>query len=102
MWKEKMIDKENSLDSLDERTCDQVMQDLHMCIADWSRQDLDTKAAEVTLARFCVDLSFTFSHTPYDALQLLSTVVMDNLESYEHEELMQLLIQPRDQKKVIH
>ena len=47
-------------------------------------------------------LSFKFSHTPYDAMQLLSTVVMDNLESYEHEELMQLLIQPRDQKKVIH
>ncbi len=102
MWKEKMIDKENSLDSLDERTCDQVMQDLHMCIDDWSRQDLDTKAAVVTLARFCVVLSFKFSHTPYDAMQLLSTVVMDNLESYEHEELMQLLIQPRDQKKVIH
>ena len=102
MWKEKMIDKENSLDSLDERTCDQVMQDLHMCIDDWSRQDLDTKAAVVTLARFCVELSFKFSHTPYDTMQLLSTVVMDNLESYEHEELMQLLIQPRDQKKVIH
>ena len=102
MWKEKMIDKENSLDSLDERTCDQVMQDLHMCIDDWSRQDLDTKAAVVTLARFCVELSFKFSPTPYDAMQLLSTVVMDNLESYEHEELMQLLIQPRDQKKVIH
>jgi len=102
MWKEKMIDKENSLDSLDEKTCDQVMHDLHMCIDDWSRQDLDTKAAVVTLARFCVELSFKFSHTPYDAMQLLSTVVMDNLESYEHEELMQLLIQPRDQKKVIH
>ena len=102
MWKEKMIDKENSLDSLDEKTCDQVMQDLHMCIDDWSRQDLDTKAAVVTLARFWVELSFKFSHTPYDAMQLLSTVVMDNLESYEHEELMQLLIQPRDQKKVIH
>ena len=60
MWKEKMIDKENSLDSLDEKTCDQVMQDLHMCIDDWSRQDLDTKAAVVNLARVCVELSFKF------------------------------------------
>lgn len=102
MWKEKMIEKENLLDSLDKKTCEQVMHDLHMCIDDWSRQDLDTKAAVVTLARFCVELSFKFSHTPYDAMQLLSTVVMDNIESYEHEELMQLLIQPRDQKKVIH
>ena len=33
------------------RTCDQVMQDLHMCIDDWSRQDLDTKAAVVTLCK---------------------------------------------------
>ncbi len=100
--KKKNDRKEKFIRFFRKKTCEQVMHDLHMCIDDWSRQDLDTKAAVVTLARFCVELSFKFSHTPYDAMQLLSTVVMDNIESYEHEELMQLLIQPRDQKKEIH
>ena len=96
------LSKEDFLESLDKKTCEQVMHDLQMCIDDWSRQDLDTTAAVITLAKFCVEISFKFSHTPYDAMQLLSTIVMDSLESYEHEELIQLLAQPRDQKKVIH
>jgi|TARA_R110002020_G_scaffold17455_3_gene61294 hypothetical protein len=97
-----MKDNENSLESLDKKTCDQVTHDMQICMDDWSKKDLDTRAAIITLTRFCVELSFKFSHTPYDAMQLLSTVVMDNLESYEHEELIQLLTQSRDQKVTIH
>ena len=92
----------NSADSLDKKTCDTVMQDLSICIDDWNRQDLDTRAAVVTLVRFSVELAFKFSHTPSDAMQLLSTIVMDNLDTYEKEELIQLLTQPSDQKATIH
>ena len=40
-----MKEKNKHSDSLDKRTCDTVMQDLAICIDDWSRQDLDTRAA---------------------------------------------------------
>ena len=96
------ISKEDFLESLDKKTCEQVMHDLQACIDDWQNQRLDTKATVITLAKFCVDISFKFSHTPYDAMQLLSTIVMDSLESHDHEELVQLLTQPSNQKKVIH
>ena len=97
-----MKDSDHSAESLDKPTCDKVMEDMQICIDDWSRQDLDTRAAVVTLVRFSVELAFKFSHTPSDAMQLLSTVAMDNLDTYEKEELIQLLTQSSDQKAIIH
>ena len=102
MWKDKMTDKENSLDSLDEKTCDQVMQDLHMCIEDWSRQDLDTKAAVLTLLKFTVDISFQFSESPFEAMHLISSVITDNIDQYESDELAFILRQTTSEKKIIH
>jgi hypothetical protein len=43
-----MKEKTNSLESLDKRTCDTVMQDLSVCIDDWDKQKLDTEAAVLT------------------------------------------------------
>ena len=97
-----MKDIDNSLEFLDKPTRDKVMEDMQIFIDDWSRQDLDTRAAVVTLVRFSVELAFKFSHTPSDAMQLRSTIVMDNLDNYEKEELIQLLTQPSDQKATIH
>ena len=37
MWKYKNEKRKNSADSLDEKTCDTVMQDLSMCIDDWDQ-----------------------------------------------------------------
>lgn len=97
-----MKDKENSLNFLDKTTCETVMEDMQYCIDDWSRRDLDTRAAVVTLTRFAVDLAFKYSHTPHDAMQLLTTVVYDNLESFESDELARLLSHSNVQKTTVH
>tara|TARA_Y100001973_G_scaffold4931_1_gene7010 strand:- start:1491 stop:1778 length:288 start_codon:yes stop_codon:yes gene_type:complete len=65
-------------DLLDKDTCDRVMQDMEICLDDWSRQDLDTKAAVITLTRFAILTAFKFSHDPEDAVKLISSIVYDN------------------------
>ena len=51
-----MKDNENSLESLDKKTCDQVTHDMQICMDDWTKKDLDTRAAIISLTRFCVEL----------------------------------------------
>ena len=92
----------NSADSLDKRTCDTVMQDLAICIDDWTRQDLDTKAAVLTLLKFTVDISFQFSESPFEAMHLISSVITDNIDQYESDELAFILRQTTSEKKIIH
>ena len=65
-------------DLLDKDTCDRVVEDMEICLDDWSRLDLDTKAAVITLARFAILTAFKFSHNPDDAVKLISSIVYDN------------------------
>ena len=97
-----MKEKNKPSDSLDKRTCDTVMQDLAICIDDWTRQDLDTKAAVLTLLKFTVDISFQFSESPFEAMHLISSVITDNIEQYESDELAIILRQTTSEKKIIH
>ena len=89
-----MKEKENSFEFLDKKTCDRVMQDMQICIDDWSRQDLDTRAAVVTLTRFAVEIAFKFSHTSMDAMQLISSLVYDSFSDLTEDELNNILVRP--------
>jgi hypothetical protein len=87
-----MKEKTNSLESLDKRTCDTVMQDLSVCIDDWDKQKLDTEAAVLTLLKFTIDMAF-------------SKVVNDNLEiePYDMKDLELFFMGPGiAEKKIIH
>ena len=97
-----MKEKNKPSDSLDKRTCDTVMQDLAICIDDWTRQDLDTKAAVLTLLKFTVDISFQFSESPFEAMHLISSVITENIDKYESDELAFILRQTTSEKKIIH
>ncbi len=97
-----MKEKNKHSDSLDKKTCDTVMQDLAICIDDWSRQDLDTKAAVLTLLKFTIDISFQFSESPFEAMHLISSVITDNIDQYESDELAIILRQTTSEKKIIH
>ena len=46
-------------DLLDKDTCDRVMQDMEICLDDWS-QRLDTKVAVITLTRFVILTALSF------------------------------------------
>jgi len=97
-----MKEKNKPSDSLDKRTCDTVMQDLAICIDDWTRQDLDTRAAVLTLLKFTVDISFQFSESPFEAMHLISSVITENIDKYESDELAFILRQTTSEKKIIH
>ena len=92
----------NSADSLDKKTCDTVMQDLSICIEEWVSKDLDTKTAVITLLKFTVDISFQFSESPFEAMHLISSVITDNIDQYESDELAFILRQTTSEKKIIH
>ena len=97
-----MKEKNKPSDSLDKRTCDTVMQDLAICIDDWTRQDLDTRAAVLTLLKFTVDISFQFSESPFEAMHLISSVITENIDKYESDELAFILRQTTSEKNIIH
>ena len=100
-----MKEKTNSLESLDKKTCDTVMQDLSVCIDDWDRQKLDTEAAVLTLLKFTIDMAFKFTDSNYDAMELISKVVNDNLEiePYDMKDLELFFMGPSiTEKKIIH
>jgi hypothetical protein len=93
----------NSANFLDKKTCDTVMQDLSTCIDDWDRQDLDTTAAVLTVLKFTIDMVFKFTDDSYEAMELISTVINENLDINSIEDLEFLLRSPRiSEKKVIH
>jgi len=94
--------EKKKLTDLDKKTCDTVMQDLSICIEEWVSKDLDTKTAVITLLKFTVDISFQFSESPFEAMHLISSVITDNIDQYESDELAFILRQTTSEKKIIH
>ena len=87
-------------DFLDKEACDTVMQDLSVCIESWSKKDLDSGSAIKTLLKFSVDVIFEFSHSSYDAMELMSEVIFEKLEQNNDQDLLINLNKKKD--KIVH
>ena len=69
------------------------------------KQKLDTEAAVLTLLKFTIDMAFKFTDSNYDAMELISKVVNDNLEiePYDMKDLELFFMGPGiAEKKIIH
>ena len=75
-----MTDKEKFIEYLDSKTCDTVIDDVQSCVNEWNLKDLDSRSAIITLTRFAVDLTFKFSFTQKEALELILSMVQDHMD----------------------
>jgi len=75
-----MTDKEKFIEYLDSKTCDTVIDDVQQCVDAWSMKELDSRSAIITLTRFAVDLTFKFSFTQKEALELILSMVQDHMD----------------------
>jgi hypothetical protein len=81
---------EDLIKVLDKRTSDLVMQDLTNCIDKWSKLDLDSETTVVTLLQFTIELILRHSDNTFDAMGLISGVLLEKLENNEiDQDLMQ-------------
>jgi len=87
-------------DFLNKETCDIVMQDLSVCIQNWSNKDLDSEAVIMTLLRFSTDTVFKFSHSSSDALELIAKIIFEKIDESNIRDLEEYLIQFQD--KTVH
>ena len=72
--------KEKFIEYLDSKTCDTVIDDVQQCVDGWSMKELDSRSAIITLTRFAVDLTFKFSFTQKEALELILSMVQDHMD----------------------
>tara|TARA_R110000796_G_scaffold119478_1_gene233642 strand:- start:669 stop:944 length:276 start_codon:yes stop_codon:yes gene_type:complete len=86
--------------SLDEKTCKTVMKDLSGCIDNWSGKDLDPESTIKTLLKFSVDVVFEFSHSSYDAMDLMSEVIFEKLEQNDDQDMLMNLNESKN--KIVH
>jgi len=75
-----MINEKKFIEYLDKQTCDKVIEDVQNCLDEWTLKELDSRSAIVTLTRFAIDLSFKFSHTQTEALELILNMVNNHME----------------------
>tara|TARA_R110000796_G_scaffold125108_1_gene239690 strand:+ start:147 stop:425 length:279 start_codon:yes stop_codon:yes gene_type:complete len=92
-----MIEKEKFIEYLDSKTCDTVLEDVQQCVDDWSLKELDSRSAMITLARFAVNLTFKFSYTQKEALELILSMVHDHMDLPGYEPSKE-----EDPKQIIH
>ena len=82
--------EEDFIKLLDKRTSDLVMQDLANCIDGWSKLEMDSETTVVTLLQFTVELILRHSDKTFDAMGLISGVILEKLENNEiDQDLMQ-------------
>ncbi len=92
--------EEDLLEFLNKEDCDKVLQDLSVCIEDWSNKDLDPEAVIMTLLRFSTDTVFKFSHSSSDALELIIKIIFEKIDENNIRDLEEYLIKFQD--KTVH
>jgi len=92
-----MMEEKEFTEYLDKNTCETVRDDVQTCIDGWATQDLDTRSAIITLTKFAIDLTFEFSYTQTEALQLILGMVHDHMEIPGYESNKE-----EDPKQIIH
>mgnify|MGYP003632965789 FL=1 len=92
--------EEDLLEFLNKEDCDKVLQDLSVCIEDWSNKDLDPEAVIMTLLRFSTDTVFKFSHSSSDALELIAKIIFEKIDENNIQDLEEYLIKFQD--KTVH